>query len=131
MQLLKLTATLLLFATSSAGANTCDVPQTQMEINRCASSELDAETASINAVYHRYRSSLNSAEKQQLKNVQLAWIKYKDLACKFEASGVEGGSMQPYVLTQCLIAQTKIRRQQLASLLRCDSGTTFTSNCNR
>ena len=133
MQFARLAATtiLLLYGTTTAEAATCDEPQTQIEINRCASSALDAETASINSVYNRYRAGLEPAEKQQLKDVQLAWIKYKDLACKFEASGVEGGSMQPYVLAQCLIEQTKTRRKQLESLLRCDSGTTPGSNCDR
>jgi uncharacterized protein YecT (DUF1311 family) len=124
-------AILLLLGTPLAQAATCDDPQTQMEINRCASSELDAETASINSVYNRYRASLEPAQKEQLKEVQLAWIKYKDLACKFEASGLEGGSMQPYVLAQCLIEQTKTRRKQFESLLRCDSGTTPGSSCDR
>lgn len=109
----------------------CDKPQTQTDINQCASSNLDAETAALNSVYNRYRASLNEAEKQQLKEVQLAWIKYRDLDCKFEASGIEGGSMQPFVLSQCLIEQTKTRRMQLEALLRCDSGVTPGTNCNR
>lgn len=117
-------AILLLLAANISHAATCDDPKTQTEINRCASSTLEAETAAINSVYNRYRAGLDATEKQQLKDVQLAWIKYKDLACKFETLGVEGGSMQPYVLAQCLIEQTKTRRKQLEALLRCDSGTT-------
>lgn len=122
---------MLLLGSTAAKASTCDDPKTQMDINRCASSALDAEAAAINSVYSRYRAGLNSVEKKQLKDVQLAWIKFKDLACKFEASTVEGGSMQPYVLAQCLIEQTKVRRKQLEALLRCDSGTTPGLNCHR
>lgn len=119
----------LLLVTGSATAGTCDNPQTQMEMNQCASNALEAETTTINSVYNRYRASLSPAEKLELKNVQLAWIQYKDLACKFEASAVDGGSMQPYVLARCLTDQTQARRKQLDSLLRCDAGPVPGSNC--
>ncbi|TNY27001.1 hypothetical protein BV497_05540 [Fulvimonas soli] len=95
-----------------------------MEINQCASSALEAETAAINSVYNRYRIELSAAQKQQLKDVQLAWIRYKDLACNYNASELTGGSMQPYVIAQCLTEQTIIRRKQLEALLNCESGTT-------
>lgn len=109
-----------LLLTASASATTCDDPKTQTDINLCALSALDAETAAINSVYNRYRARLTPIEKQRIKDVQLAWIRYKDLACAFEASVVEGGSMQPYVMAQCLSEQTKARRLQLEASFRCD-----------
>lgn len=121
----------LLLSPRISVATDCAKPTTQNEINQCANSQLEAEMAAINSVYNRYRASLDATEKQQLKDVQLAWIKYRDLACKFEASPVEGGSMYSYVLAQCLIKQSKSRRQQLEELLRCDTGVTPGTNCRR
>lgn len=116
-------AGMLLLAQNAVAAD-CDSPVNQMEINRCASSELDAETSALNSVFGKYRDMLDVSDKQRLDEVGVAWGKYKDLACNFEASAVQGGSMQPYVLAQCLVGHTKIRRKQLEALLRCDSGVT-------
>lgn len=114
----------MLFLAKNALAADCESPVNQMEINRCASSELDAETSAMNSVFGKYRDMLDVSEKQRLDEVGVAWAKYKDMACNFEASAVQGGSMQPYVLAQCLVGYTKIRRKQLEALLRCDSGVT-------
>lgn len=130
MQLSKHLLFLLLATPGLAFAIDCSDPTAQVEINLCANRQLETETAAINSVYNRYRANLGILEKQRIKEVQLAWIKYRDLACKFEAWPVEGGSMHPYVLSQCLIKQSKIRRRQLEELLRCDTGVSPGANCN-
>ncbi len=61
-------------------------------MNQCGGSDLERETKKINKAYNDYRAKLTPEQKLEFKEVQLAWIKFKDVACKFEASGVEGGS---------------------------------------
>ena len=82
--------------------------------------ELDRETKKINLTYNQFRSKLNPAQQQNIKEVQLAWIKFKDLACQFEASSLEGGSAYAMVLTGCLTEKTRQRHQELRALKDCE-----------
>ena len=54
--------------------------------------------------------------------MQLAWIKFKDLACQFETSGTEGGSVHAMVLAECLIEKTRHRNKELEALANCQEG---------
>ncbi len=62
--------------------------------------------------------------KQQtlLKQAQQAWIALRDADCAFLASGAEGGSMQPMLVSQCMTDKSVERESFLASLLRCEDG---------
>ena len=111
-----------LIVSSSALALDCQSPQTQTDMNQCASIDLDRETKSLNKTYEDYRTKLTFSQKKKLKEVQLAWIKFKDLACKFEASGVKGGSAYPMVLAICLAEKTRQRNKELEDLGVCQEG---------
>lgn len=114
-----------LFSLSVSGfafALDCKNPQTQIDMNQCASADLDRETKKINKTYNNFRAKLNPTQKQQFKEVQLAWIKFKDLACQFEASGVEGGSAHSMVLAGCLTEKTRQRNKELEALANCQEG---------
>lgn len=100
----------------------CKNQKTQTDMKMCASSELDTETTRINKTYNDLRLKLNPAQQQQLKEVQLAWIKFKDLACKLESSGTEGGSVHSSILSACLVAKTKQRNKELEALTNCQEG---------
>ncbi len=62
--------------------------------------------------------------KQQtlLKQAQQAWIALRDADCAFLASGAEGGSMQPMLVSQCMTDKSVERESFLASLLQCEDG---------
>ena len=100
----------------------CQNARNQTEMNQCAYSDLDHETKKINKTYNDYRAKLDPEQKQQLKEVQLAWIKFKDLACKFSASGSEGGSIHPTILAGCLTEKTRQRNKELEALANCEEG---------
>lgn len=112
----------LVVSANAVWALDCRNPQTQTEINQCGSSDLERETKKINKTYNDYRAKLNPAQKQDFKEVQLAWIKFKDLSCKFEASGAEGGSMYSMVLSGCLAAKTAQRNKEIEALASCQEG---------
>ena len=111
-----------LIVSSSALALNCQNPQTQTDMNQCASIDLDRETKTLNKTYGDFRTKLNSTQNQKFKEVQLAWIKFKDLACKFEAAGIYGGSAYPMVLANCLIKKTRQRNKELEVLDNCQEG---------
>lgn len=100
----------------------CANAMTQAAMNQCAAQELEREDKKINATYKELRSKLAPDQQNQLKDVQLAWIKYKDLACKYEAGGVEGGSLYPMVLASCLAQKTRQRSAELAAMGKCEEG---------
>lgn len=100
----------------------CQNANTQADMNQCASSDLARETQIINKTYRDLRAKLNPAQQRQFKKVQLAWIKYKDLSCEFEASGVEGGSAHAMVLAACLAEKTRLRNKELEALNSCQEG---------
>jgi uncharacterized protein YecT (DUF1311 family) len=120
----KITVTFFVLAVtaSTAWALDCRNPQTQIDMNQCAGSDLERETKKINKTYNDYRAKLNPEQKQNFKEVQLSWIKFKDLACKFEASGVEGGSAYSMVLSGCLTAKTVQRNKEIEALANCQEG---------
>lgn len=99
-----------------AVAQSCQNPMTQMDMNQCAAAELDHETKRINEIYKDLRKGLDAKTRTDLKNVQLAWIKFKDLACELEASGVEGGTMYPMALASCLAEKSRQRSKELKAL---------------
>jgi len=113
---------LVFFMCDLAFALECKSPKTQLELTQCASADLDRETSKINKTYNALRAKLNSQQQQQLKDVQLAWIKFKDVACKFNASGVEGGSAYSMVLSNCLAEETRRRSKALEYLAYCQEG---------
>lgn len=122
-----LTAALVLSASSlvfpgAAWAVNCANAMTQSDMNQCASQELAQEDKKINAAYNQLRSKQAPEQQKLLKEVQLAWIKYKELACKYEAGGVEGGSAYPMVHAYCLAQKTRQRSAELFVMGKCEEG---------
>ena len=111
-------ATLLLLPALQLQAQTldCDNAMTQMEINQCAAQALEQADQELNRVYTQYRAGLQAKDWQALKQVQLAWIKFRDLDCKQVASIYEGGSMQPMVRSNCLAERTRERISHLEQM---------------
>ena len=108
--------------TSISWAQDCRKPKTQLEMNQCAKRDYDTATKEINQIYNEYRKRLNPSQKEQIKEVQLAWIKYRDLACKFESSGVSGGSAESMIVGVCLTRLTRARIAELKTLSKCEEG---------
>ena len=57
----------------------------------CAAQALNKADAELNRTYLDYRSHLNKNQQNQIRDVQLAWIKYRDLSCKYATSTSTGG----------------------------------------
>lgn len=122
MKYLPLCWTLLLGTTAVAHAADCGEFHTQSQMNQCASRAYQKADAELNAQYNAYRAQLDETQKRDIKQIQLAWIKYRDLSCAFEASGVQGGSVYPLIMSTCLTDMTQERLQQLKRLANCEEG---------
>jgi uncharacterized protein YecT (DUF1311 family) len=102
----------------AAAADDCKDPITQQDMNMCAGRDAGREDALLNKHYKELVGKLDGKEKAQIKVVQLAWIKFRDLQCHFESDGYEGGSMQPLVHSTCLYKLTRQRNKDLGEMIK-------------
>lgn len=80
----------------------------QIENNDCISREYNISDAALNRTYKLLINHL--IDPKSLKKAQLAWIKFRDLSCNYELSGLgEDGSLPPYERAACLINLTEKR----------------------
>ena len=95
----------------------CNNPQTQSEMNICASIAYQNADRKLNQVYRQLLPKLSAARKQKLISAQQAWIKFRDSSCEFERSAYEGGSLAPMIYGNCLAAVTEQRTKDLRRYL--------------
>ena len=95
----------------------CNNPQTQSEMNICASIAYQNADRKLNQVYRQLLPKLSASRKQKLISAQQAWIKFRDSSCEFERSAYEGGSMAPMIYGFCLANVTEQRTKDLQRYL--------------
>jgi uncharacterized protein YecT (DUF1311 family) len=95
----------------------CNNPQTQSQMNICASIAYQNADRKLNQVYRQLLPKLSAARKQKLITAQQAWIKFRDSSCEFERSAYEGGSMAPMIYGFCLADVTEQRTKDLRRYL--------------
>jgi uncharacterized protein YecT (DUF1311 family) len=99
-------------------ASNCKSPQTQAEINSCASLFAKGADKRLNQVYQKLSSKLKGSQQEQLLiDSEQAWIKFRDTNCVFEQSRYEGGSIAPSIYSSCLEQVTKQRTKELEGYL--------------
>ena len=96
----------------------CADAQSQAEMNMCWGKEYKAADAKMNKTYQDFMSKLDESEKMQLKNAQLAWLKYRDANCDFVADLYKGGTMRPMIAAICLADVTNARVNELKSQIK-------------
>ena len=102
----------------------CDSGLPQQGLNDCAHREFDAADAARNAAYRRIVARLagQTEARQLLTKAQRAWVAFRDAECGFSASGVQGGSIQPMIVSMCQTDLTKARTEALRRYLDCKEG---------
>ena len=95
----------------------CNNPQTQSQMNICASIAYQNADRKLNQVYRQLLPKLSAARKQKLIAAQQAWIKFRDSSCEFERSAYEGGSLAPMIYGFCLANVTEQRTKDLRRYL--------------
>ena len=95
----------------------CNNPQTQSEMNICASIAYQNADRKLNQVYRQLLPKLSAARKQKLITAQQAWIKFRDSSCEFERSAYERGSLAPMIYGFCLANVTEQRTKDLRRYL--------------
>lgn len=98
--------------------DSCATAQSQAEMNMCWGKEYKAADAKLNNTYQEFMSKVDQSEKVQLKNAQLAWLKYRDANCEFVADQYKGGTMRPMIAAMCLADVTNARVNELKSQIK-------------
>ncbi len=94
-------------------ADPCASAQSQADMNDCWGKEYKSADATLNQVYRQLVSKLDDEEKAQLKEVESAWLKYRDANCGFVADQYKGGTIRPMIDAICLAEMTKNRTAEL------------------
>jgi len=98
-----------LLLAQDAHATACRDAKTTVEIERCASRDLDQAKRELDRyVQEARRVATNRA---LLDSAQALWEHYRDIACRAAGSEYEGGSIKPVVMLNCLtdLARNRIR----------------------
>ena len=117
-----LIAAAALLASGAAWADDCSNANTQTEMNQCAAAQYQAADKKLNETWQQALKRASGQQLELLKKAQQAWISLRDADCAFLASGAEGGSMQPMLISQCMSDKSVEREAFLASLLQCEDG---------
>lgn len=73
----------------------------------------------LNSVYKKLKKELKETDKKNLIEAQKAWIKFRDLNCKFKSQdpGDGGGPYVNKMKIDCLIQSTIERTKELKNLI--------------
>jgi uncharacterized protein YecT (DUF1311 family) len=73
----------------------------------------------LNFVYNKLKKELNETGQKNLIEAQKAWIKFRDLNCKFKSQdpGNGGGPYENKMKIDCLIQSTIERTKELENLI--------------
>lgn len=91
----------------------CEDPQAQLEMNRCAALRFEAADARLNQAYRTAVSRADAADRARLRTAQRAWIAFRDSHCAWKSSDSEGGSLHPLLIHSCMADLTDQRTHQL------------------
>lgn len=108
----------LCIASSAHAATDCDNAMTQGDMNACAAADYRREDAKLNSLYKQVVGLSDKADIAKLKEIQVAWIRFRDLHCGYEENRYEGGSMAPLVRFNCLRDLTRQRNETLQALIK-------------
>ncbi|MCY7407280.1 MAG: DUF1311 domain-containing protein [Alkalinema sp. CAN_BIN05] len=99
----------------------CKAAMTQRDMNYCADLSFKAADQKLNQIYRQLRNTFKqtkqNTQEPKLIDAQLAWLKYRDLDCKFRADRFKGGSIAPLIYSSCQETLTKQRTTLLIGYL--------------
>lgn len=104
------------FSMAVFSAPNCQNPANQIDTDECAVLEYKKADAQLNKLYKELMGNLEAEDKQQLKQVQLNWVKYKEAQCKLE--GAKYGKMGGLIEKNCQTRITKQRNADFVEMLR-------------
>jgi uncharacterized protein YecT (DUF1311 family) len=96
--------------------------QTQAELNAHEAQQAKAADRALNTQYTVTMARLSAPSRLLLRDAQRSWIVFRDQQCKFESSGVIGGSAYPMIYAACLTHMSNDRTRELRVYAQCEEG---------
>ena len=115
---LLLALSLLWTGSATAQGTRCDSAATTREIQACLAGELLAADDSLKSVEATLRVRASSTPEAEWRQLQAAWIEYRDKECALRGSLFAGGTLSSVAIVECRIELTRARASQLGQLLR-------------
>lgn len=103
-----------------AATTGCEADMFSMSL--CAEYQFVLVDQNMSDVYKRLLVSYSEEPASLLINSQRAWIGFRNQACTFESSGLDGGSAHGYSELRCMSEKTKIRFKELQGYKACTQG---------
>src|SRR5512135_3179476 len=131
MKFIAMAMTLALGAASAGAEDAAPYPvrdcgqfTAQMDLNECAGTNLQTADAALNKAYQELMAQQGDAPTRSLlKDVERAWMAYRDRECAFEVGPQkDGGSIWPMEMSNCLEKLTAARIRELTRLRGCTAG---------
>lgn len=93
----------------------------QSDMNTCAGYRFVREELELNRFYRELLSRREERDPRKLRKAQEAWLRWRDANCEYEASDLQGGSLQPLITLNCKARVTKERTEWVREMLSCTS----------
>ncbi len=98
----------------------CGKETAQMALNQCTGDNLAAADSALAGLYRKLLAIESDPKaKEQFKDIERAWVAYKDKQCQWETAGDEGGSIWTMEYNQCEIDKTDARIRELQKAAGC------------
>lgn len=104
-----------LYANQLAYNGECGLKGHDDNIEICLDKELARYDKELNELYSAF---FKRSPHEELKKVELLWVKFKEADCSYVAKEVHGGYYFPFIYKACLVNKTKDRISDLKRSLR-------------
>ena len=91
-------------------------------MNGCAYDDFLAASSGYAQRYQALSGTLPKAQRDRLRTMQSAWLRYRTEACRFEGSPSAGGSVYGFVYWSCAARMTRARTAEIVGLGQCREG---------
>ncbi len=91
----------------------CANAMSQAEITACSVIDYKNADEALNGTYKVIMPAITNPQREQLRNAQRAWIKFRDANCEHQAFDTRGGSIYQAVKNDCLTRVTLARVEEL------------------
>lgn len=115
-------AAALLLPGGALMASDCAKLTERARIEACVGGDFKRADATLNTVYKQLMAKLGKSGQASLRDVERAWISFRDKHCAFVGSAAQGGSIQATIIGQCQTDLTVDRVAQMAQQLHCGEG---------
>jgi uncharacterized protein YecT (DUF1311 family) len=104
----------------AAAVPDCGNAETQAALDICAAKDLKAADDALAHLRKQLAKQIgDAATKVALDEAQKTWEAYRDAECRFESSGVAGGTAEQMVIALCMTERAKTRFRVLKRILDC------------